>query len=135
MKITPPAAMGADRTVTFQDASGTPALLDVAAQSVSGGARVVTFDNGTKATGTFTPDPGNGQHQKATNNGAHTLAPGSNYGSYWLDYTNGASAGAITTSGWTKVVGDSFTTTNGHKFACAAHISELGSLLIVQAMQ
>ena len=111
------------------------ALLDAAAQSLSGGARVVTYDNGTKSSGTLTPDPGNGPHQKYTNNGAHTLAPGANYGSYWLDVTNGASAGAIATSGWTKVTGDSFTTTNANKFACAAHISEVGSLLFVQAMQ
>lgn len=111
------------------------ALLDAAAQTLSGGARVTTYDNGTKSSGTLTPDPGNGPHQKYTNNGAHTLAPGTNYGSYWLDVTNGASAGAITTSGWTKVTGDSFTTTNASKFACAAHVSELGSLLIVQAMQ
>ncbi len=92
-------------------------------------------DLGTKSSGTVTPDPGDRPHQKYTNNGAHTLAPGTNQGSYWLDITNGASAGAITTSGWTKVDGDSFDTTNAHKFACIAHISDVGSLLIVQAMQ
>ena len=117
------------------DVGSSVALLDTAGQSLSGGARVVTYDNGTKSSGTLTPDPGNGPHQKYTNNGAHTLAPGTNYGSYWLDVTNGASAGAVTTSGWTKVSGDSLDTTNGHKFACAAHISELGALLVVQAMQ
>jgi hypothetical protein len=117
------------------DVGSSVALLDTAGQSLSGGARVVTYDNGTKSSGTLTPDPGNGPHQKYTNNGAHTLAPGTNYGSYWLDVTNGASAGAVTTSGWTKVSGDSLDTTNGHKFACAVHVSELGSLLVVQAMQ
>jgi hypothetical protein len=80
------------------DVGTSVALLDAAAQSLSGGVRVVTYDNGTKSSGTFTPDPGNGQNQKYTNNGAHTLAPGTNYGSYYLDITNGASAGAITTS-------------------------------------
>lgn len=111
------------------------ALLDVAGQTLSGGARVTTYDLGTVSSGTLTPDPGNGPTQKVTNGGAHTLAPGSNYGSYWLDITNNGSAGAITTSGWTKVTGSSFTTTNGHKFACVAHVSELGSVLNVQAMQ
>jgi hypothetical protein len=111
------------------------ALLDAAAQSLSGGARVVTYDNGTQSSGTLTPDPGNGPNQKATNNGTHTLAPGSNYGSYYLDYTNGASAGAITTSGWTKVDGDSFDTTSAHKFKCICTVSEIGSTLTVKAMQ
>jgi hypothetical protein len=107
------------------------ALLDAAAQSLSGGARVVTYDNGTKSSGTLTPDPGNGPNQKYTNNGAHTLAPGTNYGSYYLDITNGASAGAVTTSGWTKVNGDAFDTTNGSKFKCVCTISEIGSTLSV----
>ena len=111
------------------------ALLDAAAQQVSGGARVTVYDNGTKSSGTFTPDPGNGQMQKYTNNGAHTLAPGSNYGNYILTITNGASAGAITTSGWTKKSGDAFTTTNGHKFRLYCVVDADGSTMEVRAMQ
>jgi hypothetical protein len=117
------------------DVGSSVALLDTAAQSLSGGARVVTYDNGTKSSGTFTPDPGNGPNQKVNNNGAHTLAPGTNYGAYYLDVTNGASAGAITTSGWTVVDGASFDTTSGHKFKCICTISEIGSTLSVKAMQ
>lgn len=112
----------------------TIAMLGTEDQTLAGGARVTVKDLGTVSSGTTTPDPGDRPHQKLTNNGAFTLAPGTNQGSYWLDITNGASAGAITTSGWTKVVG-SFTTTNGHKFACVCHISDLGSLLSIQAMQ
>lgn len=108
---------------------------DEAAQTVSGGARVTVYDNGTKSSGTFTPDPGNCPMQKANNNGAHTLAPGTNYGNYILTYTNGASAGAITTSGWTKVGGDSFDTTSGHKFRCQCVVDGDGSTLTVMAMQ
>ena len=111
------------------------AQLTATGQTLSGGARVTTYDNGTKSTGTLTPDPGNGPTQKYTNGGAHTLAPGTNYGSYILDITNNGSAGSITTSGFTKVTGSSFTTTNGHKFKCYVHVSGLGSLLNVQAMQ
>jgi hypothetical protein len=66
-----------------------------------------------------------------TNNGAHTLAPGANTGSIILDITNGASAGAITTSGWTKVVG-AFDTVNAHKFRCFCSIGAGGSLLTIQ---
>jgi hypothetical protein len=121
-------------TVQTVDGITPPILLDTADQSVTGGARIVSLDQGTKSSGTFTPDPGDRPVQKYTNNGAHTLAPGSNYGSYRLDITNAAAAGAITTSGWTKVVG-AFTTTNGHKFMCFCQVSELGSLLTIQALQ
>lgn len=113
----------------------TIAMLGTEGQTMAGGARITVKDLGTVASGTLTPDPGGRPHQKYSNNGAHTLAPGTNQGSYWLDITNAAAAGAITTSGWTKVVGSAFTTTNTQKFACVAHISDIGSLLIVQAMQ
>jgi hypothetical protein len=72
--------------------------------------------------------------QHCVNGGAFTLAPGTNRGAYMLDIENNGSAGAITTSGWTKVVG-SFTTTNGHKFRCHCSIGEEGSLLSIQALQ
>ncbi len=111
------------------------AKLDTEDQTLAGGARVTSKDLGTVSSGTLTPDPGDRPLQHYTNNGAHTLAPGANAGSYLLDITNGASAGAITTSGWTKVVGDAFTTTNAHKFRCACSVGNGGSLLIVQALQ
>jgi hypothetical protein len=118
-------------TVQTVDNITPPVLLDTANQSVSGGARIVTYDLGTKSSGTLTPDPGTRPVQKVINGGAFTLAPGSNYGSYRLDITNNASAGAITTSGWSKVTGG-FDTTNGHKFMCFCNISEAGSLLSIQ---
>lgn len=104
-------------------------------QVVTGGARVTEKDLGTISSGTVTPDPGDRAMQYYTNNGAHTLAPGANYGCYMLTITNGASAGAITTSGWTKKSGDEFATTSGYKFRCHCSIGVGGSLLIVQAMQ
>jgi hypothetical protein len=102
---------------------------------------------GTKSTGTFTPnfESAGGiemRYQNYTNGGAHTLAPPQTFegpvttnGSMILDITNNASAGAITTSGWTKVSGDAFTTTNGEKFRCYVSINTAGSLLDVRAMQ
>jgi hypothetical protein len=123
------------RLYNYVRAASTPLYATTAAQQISGGARVTTYDNGTVTSGTLTPDPGNGPNQKYSNNGAHTLAPGSNYGAYYLDVTNASSAGAITTSGWTKVDGDSFDTTNTHKFKCVCTISEIGSTLTVKAMQ
>jgi hypothetical protein len=121
----------ADVLVKTVDDITPPILLDTADQSVTGGARIVSLDLGTKSSGTVTPDPGDRPVQRYINGGAHTLAPGSNYGSYRLDITNNASAGTITTSGWSKVTGG-FTTTNGNKFMCFCNISEAGSLLSIQ---
>lgn len=126
-----PAAIGT--TVQAYDAD--TAKLDVEDQTLTGGARVTSKSLGTITTGTVTPDPGDRPQQHYTNGGAHTLAPGANAGSYLLDITNNSSAGAITTSGWTLVEGDDFTTTNGHKFRCHCSIGEAGSLLSVKAFQ
>lgn len=90
---------------------------------------------GTKSSGTFTPSEANGCFQYATNGGAHTLAPPSNNTTIVLDYVNNGSAGAITTSGFTKVNGDSFDTTNGHTFRCFISKNQQGSLLSVVALQ
>jgi hypothetical protein len=110
------------------------AQLTVEDQVISGGARVTSKSLGTITTGTVTPDPGDRQLQHYTNGGAHTLAPGSNTGSYLLDITNDSSAGAITTSGWTRVTG-SFTTTNAHKFRCFCVVGNAGSTLHIDPMQ
>lgn len=111
------------------------AKLNVEDQTLTGGARVTSKDLGTLSTGTLTLDPGDRPLQHYTNNGAHTLAPGTNSGSFLLDVTNGASAGAITMSGWTKVAGDAFTTTSGHKFRLHCSIGAGGSMVVVQGLQ
>lgn len=90
---------------------------------------------GTKTTGTFTPDPAEGNIQTAVNGGAHTLAPPSSDCTMIIQYTNNASAGTITTSGFTLVDGDAITTTNGHDFFF--QIVKIGSFssLTVKALQ
>lgn len=121
------------------EASGTDlsayAKLDTADQTVTGGARItpLALNSGSPVTsGTLTLDPGDRMLQYYTNGGAHTLAPGSNNGVCVVDITNNGSAGAITTSGYTKVFG-AFTTTNGAKFRCTSTVSNAGSSLdIVQ---
>lgn len=125
----------ADISVTVQGYDANTTKNNVEDQAITGGGRVTVKDLGTISTGTVTPDPGDRPMQKYTNNGAHTLAPGTNYGSYILTIVNGASAGAITTSGFTKKNGDSFTTTNGHKFRCSVIVDADGSTLSVMAMQ
>lgn len=113
----------------------TVAKLDAADQVVTGGARVTSLSLGTPTVGsTVTLDPGDRPLQHLTNNAAFILAPGANTGSIILDITNGASAGIITVSGWTKVVG-AFATTNALKYRCVGTIGNAGSLLTIQAMQ
>ena len=91
--------------------------------------------DGTKTTGTYTPTTAGGNYKTATNGGAHTLAPQTSVGSIVIQYTNDGSAGSITTSGWDKVSGDSFTTTSGHDFMC--YLTVIGSFqhLHVVALQ
>jgi hypothetical protein len=91
--------------------------------------------DGTKSSGTYTPAVATGYVHTATNGGAHTLAPPSATCSMLVCYTNNGSAGTITTSGWTKVDGDAFTTTNGHKFHCYMTVTSIGSHLTVKALQ
>jgi len=74
------------------------------------------FDLGTNASGTETLSAVNGNMQSGINGGAHTLAPQSELSSIVVQYTNNASAGTLTTSGYTIVTGDSLTTTNGDDF-------------------
>ena len=89
------------------------------------GTQTTAYDAGTKSSGTFTPDPKLGTLQTAVNGGAHTLAPPSADCTMIIQYTNDASAGAITTSGFTIVDGDPNTTTNGNDFFF--YITKIGS--------
>jgi len=84
---------------------------------LTAGFSATPYNAGTKSSGTFTPNPDSGNFQYATNGGAHTLAPPTNACTIILLYTN-SGAGTITTSGFTMVTGDSFTTTAGHEFMC-----------------
>lgn len=100
------------------------------------GANVDPANIGTISSGTVTPAPQtHGPMPYYTNNGAHTLAPPANPCTLLVEITNAAGAGAITTSGFTKVDGDSFTTTNGHKFMCTVIKSKNYSALSVKALQ
>lgn len=93
------------------------------------------FDAGTKSTGTYTPAYSDGNMQKAVNGGAHTLAPQSGDGAIYIQYTNNGSAGALTTSGYTAVKGDTLTTTDGDDFILVSVVMGAFSTLTVQALQ
>lgn len=91
-------------------------------QTLSGGARVTVKDLGNLSGQSITPDPGDRPIQKITNNGAGSILPGSNEGSYILQVINTTGAGATTTTGWT-LKGDSFDTTTTSKFLCSCLVT------------
>ena len=99
------------------------------------GFTTTVYSEGTKSSGTFTPDPANGNMQSATNGGAHTLAPPSSSCTLIIQYTNNGSAGTITTSGFTLVDGDTISTTNGDDFLFYITKSGSFSYLHVKALQ
>jgi len=105
-----------------------------ATKTLTAGYATTPYNAGTKTTGTFTPSEANGHFQYASNAGAHTLAPPSNNCSISIEYTNASGAGAVTTSGFTKVSG-SFTTTVGHKFMVLINKTNASSLLQIVALQ
>lgn len=137
--------IGTPSAGTLTNCTGLPAagvvntaiVTSVENQACTGGCTVTekALSNPTNGS-TVTLDMGDRPIQTYTNNVAgHTLAPGTVHGMCLVDITNGASAGTITTSGWTKKSGDAFTTTNGHKFRCHCSVGTAGSLLVVQALQ
>jgi hypothetical protein len=107
--------------------------------NLTAGYTSTAYNAGTKTTGTFTPDPANGNLQRYVNGGAHTLAPPSTGGgdalTMAMQVTNNGSAGAITTSGFTKVTGDALTTVNGDDFMFHITVINGFSHLNVVALQ
>jgi len=105
------------------------------ADVLTAGYAATPYNAGTKTTGTFTPDEANGNMQYAVNGGAHTLAPPTNNCTLVIQYTNDASAGAITVSGFTASDTTATSTTSGDDFFF--YITKLNgfSELIVRALQ
>lgn len=94
-----------------------------------------TDNDGTQSSGTYTPTPNGGNFKRIVNGGAFTLAPPSTDCNLVIQITNNASAGAITTSGFTQKTGDSFDTTDGNDFLCYVTKINGFSHLNVVAMQ
>jgi hypothetical protein len=101
---------------------------------LSKGFTATSFSAGTKSSGTYTPAASDGGFQHAVNGGAHTLAPPTASCSIVVEYLNNGSAGAITTSGFTKVYG-AFDTTNTNKFLCNIIKTNSYSLLQITPLQ
>lgn len=110
-------------------------LTDAQSDVLTKGFGVTLHDAGTQSSGTFTPAYTDHNYQAATNGGAHVLAPPTTDGSYAIHYTNNASAGTITTTGFDVVTGSTLTTTNGDEFFFYILRLNGKSHLHVQALQ
>lgn len=114
-RITSTGAMtlAGDNVITGRAATGTPVQ-----PLAYAGVTTTADDDGTQSSGTYTPTPVGGNMKLIVNGGAFTLAAPSAAGDYTLviQITNNSSAGAITMSGFNKVTGNPFTTTDGHDF-------------------
>lgn len=106
---------------------------DTGMKWVPAGTRV-EYDGGTVATGTYTPDQADGQFQYYINGGAHTLAPPTASCDIVLQITNNASAGTVTTSGFTHVDG-TFATTDALAYLCRISVINSLSYMEVIALQ
>ena len=145
-------ATGIDVSDTAVDANGATKnflLSDIwtlfrgIAGQLTAGFTAALDDDGTQSSGTYTPDPDTGLTKALINGGAFTFAPPTAASGEAIHMqvllTNNASAGAVTTSGFTFVAGDSFDTTNGNDFLCYIDVINKGgttySTLNVRALQ
>lgn len=105
---------------TQADARTTLGLGELAVQNsgLTTGIKATSANDGTKSSGTYLPVTTGGNFKRIVNGGAFTLAAPTETGDFTLviQITNSATAGAITMSGFTKVLGNTFTTTSGHDF-------------------
>lgn len=99
------------------------------------GYTVTPYSLGTITTGTTTLAAANGNQQYCTANGAFTLAPQTAASQIIVEVLNGASAGAITTSGYTKVTGDTYATTNTNKYLFFSTVTQTYKHLNIVALQ
>jgi hypothetical protein len=132
-KLTPGTGVATALAQNANSATG-PLVNGTTANLGAGYTTTIYTGIGTITSGTVTPSPANGQFQAYTNNGAHTLAPPSitsgQVSVIQVVITNGASAGAITTSGFSKVEGDTPTTTNGAVFEANIYAENAYSRLV-----
>jgi hypothetical protein len=97
---------------------GTGNMLLSGNQTVTGGFSLTPYSLGSTIA-SFTVTPSNGNYQYGTNNGAFTITSPASDCAVDIMITNGASAGAITFSGFTAPSGgggDTYATTNASKF-------------------
>lgn len=112
-------------------------LSAAATSTITVGYTFTPFNGGTISTGTFTPSAANGNYQYYTNNGAHTLAAPTVDCAMDIMVTNGATAGAITFTGFTvgANVGDALTVTSTQKFIVSIRRINAVATYTIKALQ
>ena len=108
---------------TYLQAFDADTLKAYTADVLTAGFAFTEHDLGTVTTATVTLDEANGNMQKVTRNGINTIAPQANTSVIVLKVTNGASAGALTTSGYDKVDG-TYETTNAAVYLFVSAVSD-----------
>jgi hypothetical protein len=101
------------------------------------GVKFLSYNAGTFASGTLTPDASNGNYWYYTNNGAHSIAVPPADSALDILSTNGAGAGAIGFPGYTVGIntGDLHTTTSGHRFIFSIRRIAGVSTYVIKALQ
>ena len=102
--------------------------------TLTAGFKATDVNDGTKSSGTYTPDADGGNHKYIINGGAFTLAVPADSSSLIIQVTNNASAGAIDTSAYITT-GAALTTANGDDFFLFIARVNGFSLLNVVALQ
>lgn len=126
--------------INFSNFSVSPSAINSNSYAnLTAGYTSTAYNNGTQSGGTLTPDPANGNLQRAVNGGAHSFAcPSVGTGdslTMIVQYTNNGSAGAITPTGFTVTDVADLTTTNGDDFFFHIVVINGFSSLTVQALQ
>lgn len=104
--------------------------------TMTGGLYMVPYNAGALSSGSFTPNAGLGNYQYYTNNGAHTLIAPTADCAIDIMVTNGATAGAITFSGFTVgTTGDPLTTVNTNKFVISIRRINAIATYMIKALQ
>lgn len=135
VRVIAPASVASDADVTLPGVTG-HFLSTAESKTIAKGFLVTPYSGGTVSSGTFTPDAANGNYQYYTNNGAHTFAVPAADCAIDILITNGASAGAITFSGYTVgTTGDALTTTNTSKFVVSVRRINSISTYLIKALQ
>jgi hypothetical protein len=104
-------------------------------KALTAGYTSASLDKGSIASGTFTPDLAERALQHFTLTGAISIAPPTADGSVIVDQINGTGAGTVTRTGFTKVTGDTLTTTVGNVFRHFITKGSGGSHCHTQALQ
>lgn len=121
-------------TINGVEVTTTAAVLNLLdSQNLSGGFIQTNYDAGIQSSGTFTPDPLQGNSQRATNNGAHAIAPFAQSTNVSIEYTNGASAGAVDISAFDIQKG-AFTDNPGDVFLVNIQVCNSTSIIVVDAV-